>query len=88
MNKKELIQRVAEHSGLSKKVSATALEAMMQVMRNSFSQGETIRIHELGTFSVRQHSARNGFNPMTKQPMLIKAYKTVRFTPSKRVSVE
>lgn len=88
MNKKELIQRVAEHSGLSNKVSASAIQSLLHVLCNSFSRGETIRLHDLGTFSVRQHAARNGFNPMTKQPMIIPSYKTVRFTPSKRINVE
>ena len=83
MNKQELISKIAEKTGISKKDAATALAALTTSITEELKAGEKIAIPGLGTFEVRERAARTGKNPRTGEAVEIAAKKLPAFKPAK-----
>jgi len=83
MNKSELIDAVAETSGLSKADSTRAFDAVIEVITNAMKGGDQVSIVGFGSFLVRERSARVGRNPQTGAEIQIKAAKVPAFKPGK-----
>ena len=83
MNKSELIQAMAEKSGLTVKDATTALNATLEVIQETLQKGESVYLVGFGTFEVKERAARTGRNPQTKQPIEIPASKTPSFKAGK-----
>ncbi len=83
MNKTELIAAVAEKSGLSKKDADNAVNAMLDAVVETLTQGEKVQIVGFGTFEVRSRSERQGRDPRTNNPITIPASKSPAFKAGK-----
>lgn len=83
MNKQELIDTIAARSGDTKAATADLVNAVLEVVASAISQGESVQLVGLGTFSVGQRAARTGRNPATGAEIQIAAAKTVKFTAGK-----
>lgn len=79
MNKSELIDRMAELSGLSKKDAGTALDAAMTAISQEMQAGGKVQLVGFGTFEVKERAARMGKNPRTGENVPIPAGKGVAF---------
>ncbi|MCL2014530.1 MAG: HU family DNA-binding protein [Oscillospiraceae bacterium] len=83
MTKAELISAFAEKTGFSKKDSDKAVNTVLDVITANLAKGEKVSLVGFGTFEVRARSARDGVNPLTKQPMHIPASKAPAFKAGK-----
>lgn len=83
MNKSELIDAIAENSGLSKADSGRALDAMISSVSSALKDNDQVTIVGFGTFLVRQRSARTGRNPQTGAEIQIAAANVPAFKPGK-----
>jgi len=83
VNKSELVSKVAEKSGLTKKDAEKAINGFIEVVQESLAQDEPVAILGFGTFSVRERAAREGRNPRTGEPIQIPAGKVPVFKPGK-----
>lgn len=63
MNKTELVARVAEKTGLTKKNSQECLEAVLESIQEALVAGDKVQLVGFGTFEVRDRKARQGRNP-------------------------
>ena len=81
MNKQELISAIAENTGLTKKDSGAALEALITAVTGSLEKGEPVRITGLGTFDVKKRAARTGKNPRTGEELQIPESTVPTFKP-------
>lgn len=81
MNKAELINAIAEESGLSKVDSKKALNGMLTAMAKELTSGGKITLVGHGTYHVVEKSARMGINPKTRKPIQIAAKKVIKFKP-------
>ena len=79
MNKTELIEKIAEGSGLSKVDSKKALDAAVAALKDALVAGDKIQLVGFGTFSVSERPAREGINPGTKEKIQIAAKKVAKF---------
>ncbi len=86
MNKQELVDAIAAESGLTKKDSKEALDAMVKAVEGAMKKGETVTLVGFGSFSVAQRAAREGRNPQTGKALKIAAKKVVKFKPGKELS--
>ena len=82
MNKTELINAIAEKSGLSKKDSEKAWNAAIDSICGALKGGEKITLVGFGSFEVKQRAARKGKNPRTGEVVNIPASKTPAFKAS------
>ena len=83
MNKSELIEKVAEKSGLSKADAGKAVKAALEAVVETVAGGQPVQIVGFGTFKVVARAARQGRNPQTGKEMRIAASKLPRFTAGK-----
>lgn len=83
MNKTELVAAMAEKAELSKKDAEAALKALTATIAEELTKGEKVQLVGFGTFEVAQRAAREGINPLTKQPMKIAASKAPKFKAGK-----
>lgn len=79
MNKAELIDAIAEKSGLSKADSKKALDAFIEATTSTLKGDGRVALVGFGSFSVSERSARTGRNPQTGKEIKIPAKKVVKF---------
>ncbi len=83
MNKTELVNSIASKSGLNKKNSEAALNALLASVEETLEKGEKVVLVGFGTFEVRKRAARKGRNPQTKKEITIPASKAPVFKAGK-----
>lgn len=83
MNKSELIDAMAEQSGLSKADTERAYKAFVDTVKDALAKGDKISLIGFGTFEVRERSARTGRNPQTGETIEIAASKNPSFKAGK-----
>ena len=65
MNKAELVEEVANQSGLTKKACRDTVDAITSVITESLARGEKVTLVGFGSFKVMTRKARRGRNPQT-----------------------
>lgn len=83
MNKSELIDALAEKSGLTKTDAGKVLDAFTAVVKETLQQGGDITLVGFGSFTVAERAERKGLNPRTKEAITIPAAKIPKFKPGK-----
>jgi DNA-binding protein HU-beta len=83
VNKNDLVAKVADKSGLSKKDSEKALNAFIEAVADGLKEGDKVSVVGFGTFEVRERAARKGRNPQTGKEINIPASKTPAFKAGK-----
>lgn len=82
MTKAEIVERVAQTTGFSKKDSVEVVELLFDTMKGILESGEKLKITGFGNFEVKQKADRLGRNPQTGEPITIEARKILTFKPS------
>ncbi|MCD7894358.1 MAG: HU family DNA-binding protein [Erysipelotrichaceae bacterium] len=85
MNRKELINAVADKKDITKKEAEEYVDVIFETMTEAFMEGENVLISGFGTFQFKDRPARNGVSPQTGEYMTIPASKTVSFKPSNKL---
>ena len=83
MNKTELVEKIAEESGVSKAVAKKMLESVTNTIGEALASGDNVNLIGFGSFNVKERAARNGRNPQTGKDIKIPAKKVVKFNPGK-----
>ena len=83
MNKSELIEKIAEKTGLSKADAGKVLNATTEAVVEAVAAGQSVQVVGFGTFKCVARAARMGRNPQTKKEIRIPATKLPRFTAGK-----
>ena len=76
MSKTELVEFIANKAGLTKADAARALDACLEGITSGLKKEGKVCLVGFGTFSAKKRAAREGINPLTKEPLKIPA-KTV-----------
>lgn len=79
MNKTELISRIAEQTGYTKKDTTAVVDILCEVIKEVVASGDEVSISGFGKFSVSERAEREGRNPATGESMTIKASKSPKF---------
>jgi len=82
MTKAEIVEQIYERVGFSKKEAAELVEKVFEIMKETLSKGEKVKISGFGNFVVREKNARKGRNPQTGQEILLEARRVLTFKPS------
>ena len=85
MTKADLVDRIFEKIGLSKKEALEIIEILFDTMKQTFVEGESVKISGFGTFNVRQKMARRGRNPKTGDDLEITPRKVITFKASNQL---
>lgn len=91
MTKAELVEKMAENAGISKKQAQLALDSFVGAIEHVFNIDDKISIPSLGTFKVairKGRPARMGRNPRTGETVNLPATSDrqyLKFTPVKEM---
>ncbi|MGL6121294.1 MAG: HU family DNA-binding protein [Fusobacteriaceae bacterium] len=87
MTKKELSSIIREEFRLTTAVSENIVNAVIENIRISLAEGETVELFGLGKFETVQRAERIGRNPKTGEEIKIEAKKAVKFKAAKALSI-
>ena len=83
MNKTQLIDAVADGTGMSKAVAEKMLDVAIDTITRALKDGDTVTIVGFGTFRASERAARSGRNPRTGEAIAIKAARIPKFSAGK-----
>ena len=83
LNKNDVISVLAERADVSKNTATHVLDAFMDLVKTTLSDGDKITLVGFGTFAVRQREARTGRNPQSGETIEIPAKNIPGFKPGK-----
>ena len=83
MTKQDLVSKMAEDAGISKKAAEDALGSFISTVKGALAKGDGISLIGFGTFGVSKRNARTGRNPQTGQEITIPATNVPSFKPGK-----
>lgn len=83
MNKAELINAIADETGLSKKDTEATINSFVNVVSNALETKDKVQLIGFGTFETRERAARTGRNPQTNEEIKIPASTTPAFKAGK-----
>lgn len=81
--KKELIDSIANRTGVKKSGAELVLNAALAKIERALLSGQPVTLHGFGTFELKKRDARTGRNPRTGEPVEIAASTSVAFKPAK-----
>ena len=90
MTKADIVNRIADATGLTKTDTSTVLEGFLSSVVDALQSGDHIEIRGFGTFKVDERASRTGRNPKTGDVVKIPERTLPVFKPSKelRTAVE
>jgi len=85
VTRKELAVAVNDQLGVSQRNSSEIVDTVFSVLKDTLLNGESVKLVQFGTLTVRDKASRRGRNPRTGEPMTITERKMVSFRPSKKL---
>ena len=85
LNKRDLIEQVAEKAHLSKKDAENALDVCFDLMEKALLDGREVNITNFGVFQPKTRKQRDGTDPKTHERIVIKSKRSVSFRLSKQL---
>jgi integration host factor subunit alpha len=82
MTKADIVERIYDKVGFSKKESAELVEMVFDILKSTLEKGDKIKIAGFGNFVVKEKADRRGRNPQTGDEIVISARKILTFKPS------
>lgn len=82
MTKADLVEKVAEKTGLTRTDVAVVVDGFLEAIKTSMEQGQNIEIRGFGTFKIKQRKARKARNPRTGDEVPVPDRKVPVFKPS------
>jgi len=83
MRMKELVDVIAVSARLNPIEADNALASIVEHMTDALAQGNKVSLPGFGIFEVRSRAERQGRNPLTGEPITIRAQKKVVFRAGK-----
>ena len=85
MIKLDIVNRVADRTGVPKMKAEQAVDALFNSMKEALTRGERIELRGFGVFVVKPRKRGVGRNPRTGEEVAIPSGKTIRFKPGKEL---
>ncbi len=85
MTKAQLVTKLAEASGVSRKQADQLLDSLVETVVKSVKKGESVKIPGLGIFRLRKMKARMGRNPQTGEQIQVPATKAVKISAGSKL---
>lgn len=86
MNRLEIIREISKHL-TTEKDAKTAVIKTFELMSNALRSNEKVVISNFGTFKVKDRMPRPARNPKTNQRVMVGPRKSIRFKPSKKLTL-
>jgi integration host factor subunit alpha len=88
MTKADIVEKIFDKVGYSKKESAELVEMVFDIIKSTLEKGDKIKIAGFGNFVVKEKADRRGRNPQTGDPIVITARRVLNFKASQLLKQE
>jgi integration host factor subunit beta len=85
MTKADLVEQIAEATGLTKKDTAVVVDGFLEAVKQALAQEKNIEIRGFGSFKIKKRKARKARNPRTGDPVQVPSRHVPTFKPSKEL---
>lgn len=82
LTKADLVEQVRATTGLARSEASELLEGVLEIIKDTLAEGETVKISGFGSFVVRQKAARRGRNPQTAEAIVLPKRRVLTYKPS------
>ncbi len=83
MTKNDIVNQIAERTGIEKIAVQATVEAFMKSVKNSLSEGKNVYLRGFGSFIVKKRAEKTGRNISKNTTIIIPAHKIPAFKPAK-----
>lgn len=87
MNKKDLVDQVAENMGMTKKDAGMAVQTVIDTIFGAVTSGDKVSLVGFGVFEAVKRNARKCRNLQTGEEMTVPEKFAPKFRPSKNMKV-
>jgi len=82
MTKSEVVERISEKLGFSKKETNDLVKSIFEIIKARLERSETVKISGFGNFVVNEKRPRKGRNPRTGEEITISGRRVLTFKSS------
>jgi DNA-binding protein HU-beta len=86
MTKADIINEIADKTGIEKVAVQASIEAFMKSVKNSMVNGENVYLRGFGSFIVKKRAEKTGRNISKNTTIIIPAHYVPAFKPAKTFS--
>ena len=79
ITKKELVNRIAESTGVTKVVAKDIIQSFLDLIIDELAAGNRLAFREFGVFETKERAARRAQNPRTLERVDVPAKRIVKF---------
>lgn len=79
ITKADIVQAIANETGFAKNKSVKIVDHLLEILKETLTDGDDLLISGFGKFCVRQKTERRGKNPATGKEMMLRPRKVVTF---------
>ncbi len=83
LTKAEIMEDIRLKFDMTRTDSATIIDRLIEIIKNSLENGEDVLISGFGKFCVKEKRERKGRNPATGEDLILPARRVVMFKCSK-----
>jgi integration host factor subunit alpha len=85
LTKKDMVDAVQDELGLPGKRCFDIVETLLEILKRTMEEGESVLIRGFGKFYVNEKKERRGRNPATGEVMMLEPRRVVRFKCSQKL---
>ena len=83
MTKADIINEIAERTGIEKTIVQTSVEAFMKSVKGSLTSGKNVYLRGFGSFVIKKRAKKTGRNISKNTTVIIPAHNIPSFKPAK-----
>lgn len=83
MTKADIVSKIAEQTGIEKVSVQATVEAFMDSVKESLTEGNNVYLRGFGSFIVKERAEKTGRNISKNQSIIIPAHNIPAFKPAK-----
>ena len=83
MTKADIVSKIAEQTGIEKVSVQATVEAFMDSVKESLTEGKNVYLRGFGSFIVKERAEKTGRNISKNQSIIITAHNIPAFKPAK-----
>lgn len=83
MTKADIINEIAQSTGVDKKQTSSVVEAFMEIVKKTMASGENVYLRGFGTFELKHRAEKVARNISKNTTIVIPAHTTPAFKPAK-----
>jgi integration host factor subunit alpha len=82
MTKADIVERIYEKVGFSKKEASEVVDSIFELMKQHLENGDKVKVSGFGNFVVHEKQPRKGRNPQTGETITIRGRRVLGFKAS------